>query len=151
MPGSCENAAHEQRLSGRVPGRRAASRAAPVRRGGPHGAARELRLQPGDGGHQQAAAATRRGRRRGGRPARQEHNGLAAALESEGVNVCVVEDTPEPAKPDAVFPNNWVSFHEDGTVVLYPMQAESRRRERRQEVVDAVTERLGFTVTRTSI
>ena len=81
--------------------------------------------------------------------ARQEHEGLAAALESEGVSVCVVEDTAAPPKPDAVFPNNWVSFHEDGTVVLYPMQAESRRRERRQEVIEAVAERLGFAVART--
>ncbi|MBW4052845.1 MAG: amidinotransferase [Proteobacteria bacterium] len=81
--------------------------------------------------------------------ARKEHEGLAAALESEGVSVCVVEDTAEPPKPDAVFPNNWVSFHEDGTVVLYPMQTESRRRERRQEVIDAAAERLGFAVTRT--
>lgn len=80
--------------------------------------------------------------------ARDEHEGLVAALESEGVSVCVVEDTAEPPKPDAVFPNNWVSFHEDGTVVLYPMQAPSRRRERRQEVIDAVIERLGFPVTR---
>jgi hypothetical protein len=59
-----------------------------------------------------------------------------------------VEDTTEPAKPDAVFPNNWVSFHADGTVVLYPMQAETRRRERRREVIDAVVERLGFKVAR---
>ena len=81
--------------------------------------------------------------------ARKEHEALAAALESEGVSVCVVEDTAEPPKPDAVFPNNWVSFHEDGTVVLYPMQAESRRLERRQQVIDAVTQRLGFAVTRT--
>jgi hypothetical protein len=81
--------------------------------------------------------------------ARQEHDGLVAALESEGVNVCLVADTPEPPKPDAVFPNNWVSFHEDGTVVLYPMQAQSRRPERRQEIVDTVAERLGFAVTRT--
>jgi hypothetical protein len=47
-----------------------------------------------------------------------------------------------------VFPNNWVSFHEDGTVVLYPMQAENRRHERRGEVVDEVAERLGFKVSR---
>ena len=71
-------------------------------------------------------------------PARQEFDGLVRALQSEGVAVCVVEDTAEPVKPDAVFPNNWVSFHEDGTVVLYPMQAETRRRERRREVVDTV-------------
>jgi hypothetical protein len=81
--------------------------------------------------------------------ARREHAALAAALQSEGIRVCQVEDSPEPVKPDAVFPNNWVSFHEDGTVVLYPMQAQSRRRERRQEVVDQVADRLGFAVTRT--
>ncbi|HVS76858.1 MAG TPA: arginine deiminase-related protein [Steroidobacteraceae bacterium] len=80
--------------------------------------------------------------------ARKEHDGLAAALTSEGVGICLVEDTPEPAKPDAVFPNNWVSFHEDGTVVLYPMQAESRRKERRTDVLETVADRLGFTVTR---
>ena len=80
--------------------------------------------------------------------ARQEFDGLVRALHSEGIEVCVVEDTPEPAKPDAVFPNNWVSFHEDGTVVLYPMQAETRRRERRREVVDAVVAELGFPLSR---
>ncbi|HJS88663.1 MAG TPA: arginine deiminase-related protein [Steroidobacteraceae bacterium] len=80
--------------------------------------------------------------------AREEHQALAAALASEGVEVCLVEDTPEPAKPDAAFPNNWVSFHEDGTVVLYPMQAPSRRRERREDIIDAVTARLGFKVAR---
>lgn len=78
----------------------------------------------------------------------QEFDALAGALNGDGVRVCVVEDTIEPAKPDAVFPNNWVSFHEDGTVVLYPMQAECRRYERRGEVVDEVASRLGFKVTR---
>jgi hypothetical protein len=77
-----------------------------------------------------------------------EFDGLVQVLESEGIAVCAVEDTAEPAKPDAVFPNNWVSFHEDGTVVLYPMQAETRRRERRREVVDAVVETLGYKVSR---
>ena len=80
--------------------------------------------------------------------ARAEFDGLVRALESEGIAVCAVEDTTEPAKPDAVFPNNWVSFHEDGTVVLYPMQAETRRRERRREVIEAVVDRLGFKVAR---
>ena len=80
--------------------------------------------------------------------ARQEFDGLVRALQSEGIAVCVVEDTAEPVKPDAVFPNNWVSFHEGGTVVLYPMQAETRRRERRREVIDAVADELGFTVSR---
>jgi len=80
--------------------------------------------------------------------ARNEFEGLAGALIGEGVRVCVVRDTAEPPKPDAVFPNNWVSFHEDGTVVLYPMEAESRRRERRREIIDEVSERLGFKVSR---
>ncbi len=80
--------------------------------------------------------------------ARAEFNALVQALGSEGVTVCDVDDTVDPPKPDAVFPNNWVSFHADGTVVLYPMQAETRRRERRQEIVDAVVSRLGFRVAR---
>ncbi len=80
--------------------------------------------------------------------ARREFDGLAGALIGDGVRVCVVEDTAEPPKADAVFPNNWVSFHEDGTVVLYPMQAESRRRERRREILDEVTDRLGLKVSR---
>jgi hypothetical protein len=80
--------------------------------------------------------------------AASELGGLARALQSEGVDVCVVADTPEPPKPDAVFPNNWVSFHQDGTVVLYPMQAETRRRERRREIIDAVVGELGYRVSR---
>jgi hypothetical protein len=80
--------------------------------------------------------------------ARAEFDGLVRALQSEGVTVCSVADTAEPPKPDAVFPNNWVSFHEDGTVVLYPMQAETRRRERRREIIDAVVSELGFKVSR---
>ena len=83
-----------------------------------------------------------------GAAARRELDGVAAALINDGVRVCVVDDTADPPKPDAVFPNNWVSFHEDGTVVLYPMQAESRRRERRRDVIDRVVERLGFKVSR---
>ncbi len=79
----------------------------------------------------------------------EEFDQVARALRSEGVRVCVVEDTPEPAKPDAVFPNNWVSFHAGGTVVLYPMQAENRRPERRHEIIERVREELGFEVRRT--
>src|SRR5579884_727305 len=81
--------------------------------------------------------------------ARAEFERLAAALGTAGVRVCTADDTPEPPKPDAVFPNNWVSFHADGTVVLYPMQAESRRRERRPEIIARVVEELGFRVRRT--
>ncbi|MEO8063927.1 MAG: arginine deiminase-related protein [Pseudomonadota bacterium] len=78
-----------------------------------------------------------------------EFDAFATALASEGVTVCVAPDTAEPRKPDAVFPNNWVSFHADGTVVLYPMQAENRRAERRAGIIDAVVRDTGFIVRRT--
>lgn len=81
--------------------------------------------------------------------ARAEFDAFANALAAEGVKVCVAEDADSPRNPDAVFPNNWVSFHADGTVVLYPMQAASRRGERRAEVIDAVVRETGFRVTRT--
>jgi len=80
--------------------------------------------------------------------ARAESLSISSALESAGVAVCAVEDSLVPPKPDAVFPNNWVSFHEDGTVVLYPMQARSRRSERRRDVVEAVNAQLGFNMRR---
>ena len=83
-----------------------------------------------------------------GERAKSEFAQLVRALESEGVAVFVIDDTAQPPKPDAVFPNNWVSFHGDGTVVLYPMQAESRRRERRREIIDAVAAQSGFKVSR---
>ena len=57
------------------------------------------------------------------------------------MRTCVVEDTPEPEKPDAVFPNNWVSFHSDGTIVLYPMHAANRRLERRPDILASGRER----------
>ena len=75
-----------------------------------------------------------------------EFRQVAGALASEGVAVCTVADTAAPVKPDAVFPNNWVSFHQDGTLVLYPMQSASRRPERRQDVIESVVARLGFKV-----
>ena len=80
--------------------------------------------------------------------ARAEFEALARALASEGVSVCAVDDSAMPPKPDAVFPNNWVSFHEDGTLVLYPLQSSNRRAERRQEVIDAVLRELNFQVRR---
>ena len=78
--------------------------------------------------------------------ARQEFDQLVQALTSEGITVCTVEDSELPAKPDAVFPNNWVSFHEDGTLVLYPLQSASRRWERRPEVIETAVRELGFQV-----
>jgi hypothetical protein len=76
--------------------------------------------------------------------ARAEFETLVQAIQAAGVAVCAVDDSVEPAKPDAVFPNNWVSFHGDGTVVLYPMQAPNRREERRIEILQAVEARLHF-------
>lgn len=60
------------------------------------------------------------------------------ALEAAGVRVLVAQDEVNPHRPDALFPNNWVSFHEDGTVVLYPMEAPNRRVERREDILDLV-------------
>ena len=80
--------------------------------------------------------------------ARAECDALVAALAGAGVEVHAFDDRPEPACPDAVFPNNWVSLHADGTVVLYPMLAANRRLERRLELVAALEQRGGYRVTR---
>src|ERR1700723_192973 len=72
-----------------------------------------------------------------------------ASSEAAEVEVLVVPDTPRPAKPDALFPNNWVSFHFDGTVALYPMLAPNRRCERREDVLDRVVCEGGFRIVRT--
>jgi len=65
----------------------------------------------------------------------EEFNRLVSLLQAEGVDVNIVEDTSWPVTPDAIFPNNWISFHEDGTIVTYPMFASVRRKERRDEVI----------------
>lgn len=80
------------------------------------------------------------------RAALEGFGAVVAALEAAGVNVVAIDDTPEPHTPDSVFPNNWISFHADGTVVLYPMQAENRRTERRLDVLDVLSEQHGFHV-----
>lgn len=80
--------------------------------------------------------------------ARREFDHLAASLRAAGVDVIVADDTASPAKPDAVFPNNWISFHEDGTVILYPLEAPSRRAERRPELVEWLERERGFRVRR---
>ena len=64
-----------------------------------------------------------------------EFNGMVNILRHNGVDVTVVDDTPQPYTPDSIFPNNWVSFHNDGGVFLYPMQAENRRLERREDII----------------
>jgi len=78
-----------------------------------------------------------------------EFDALANALQRAGVEVLMAADTPEPLKPDAIFPNNWVSFHRDGTVALYPMLAPNRRHERREEIIEQVVREGSFRVTRT--
>lgn len=71
----------------------------------------------------------------------REFDEMVRQLRAAGVDVIVVEDTPEPYTPDSIFPNNWVSFHNNGTVILYPMQAENRRLERRRDILDLLEER----------
>ena len=76
----------------------------------------------------------------------REFDGLAAALRDAGIDAVVIDDTLEPHTPDAVFPNNWVSFHADGRTVIYPMEAENRRTERRLDIIEAVDSQFGFHV-----
>lgn len=73
-----------------------------------------------------------------------EFDALATALNAAGVEVLVLDDNGAEEKPDAVFPNNWVSFHADGTIVLYPMATEARRRERDVEGLKRVLLSAGF-------
>lgn len=70
-----------------------------------------------------------------------EFEGFVKTLRDNGVDVTVIDDTPEPYTPDSIFPNNWVSFHDEGIVVLYPMFAANRRLERKPEVLRRVEER----------
>ena len=78
--------------------------------------------------------------------AQQEFDNFVHKLESVGINVVVVDDVKETDTPDAHFPNNWVSFHQSGRVALYPMFAENRRTERREDILD-VLESKGFEIT----
>ena len=78
--------------------------------------------------------------------AQQEFDGLVAALEANHVSYQVFEDTDSPIKSDAVFPNNWLSTHADGTVILYPMMATNRRTERRPDIVSGLQTPGGYEV-----
>lgn len=80
--------------------------------------------------------------------ARREFDGLAEALTRAGVEVLTLDDARDPQKPDAVFPNNWVSFHEDGTLVVYPMATKARRLERDVEALRALLVASGFDIRR---
>lgn len=77
--------------------------------------------------------------------AQNEFDAFVEKLRKVGVNVIVVEDTLDPDTPDSIFPNNWISFHENGDVTLYPMFAENRRAERREDILDILEDK-GFTI-----
>ena len=76
----------------------------------------------------------------------REFNVLVEKLQSIGVNIVVIEDDKESDTPDSIFPNNWVSFHNDGMVGLYPMCAENRRDERRGDILDALVDEYSFAI-----
>ena len=68
----------------------------------------------------------------------KEFDEFVEKLQTKKIDVIVINDTPEPHTPDSIFPNNWISFHDDGTVVLYPMFAENRRLERKPNVIEHI-------------
>jgi hypothetical protein len=78
--------------------------------------------------------------------AQMEFDAFVEKLRAVGVHVTVVDDNVDPDTPDSIFPNNWISFHENGDAVLYPMFAENRRLERRDDIVD-ILEEDGFQIT----
>jgi hypothetical protein len=67
-----------------------------------------------------------------------EFNSFIDQLAQHGLDVTIINDTPNPYTPDSIFPNNWISFHDDGTVFLYPMFALNRRQERKQHVIESI-------------
>ena len=75
-----------------------------------------------------------------------EFDMLVSRLREADMDVYVFEDTPNPITPDSVFPNNWVSLHNNGTVVLYPMEAENRRLERRLDIIYELRDKHGFDI-----
>ena len=76
-----------------------------------------------------------------------EFDALVNVLRAADIRVVVIDDTPDPHTPDSIFPNNWVSFHGDGRVVLYPMEAPNRRTERRADIIEKLDDELGFQIT----
>jgi hypothetical protein len=77
--------------------------------------------------------------------AQEEFDTFVEKLRNVGVDVTVVDDTLEPDTPDSIFPNNWISFHQNAEVVLYPMFAENRRAERREDILDILEDK-GFQI-----
>ena len=77
----------------------------------------------------------------------EEFDELVNKLQRKGIDITIVHDTPEPHTPDSVFPNNWISFHKENTVILYPMYAENRRLERKPSVLNELAKK--FTIKKT--
>ncbi|MDH3650018.1 MAG: arginine deiminase-related protein, partial [Saprospiraceae bacterium] len=75
----------------------------------------------------------------------KEFDNFVETLRSHGVNVIVEEDTQKPHKPDAIFPNNWLSLHQNGSIVTYPMYSPRRRKERREPIIERISDQFGFT------
>lgn len=75
-----------------------------------------------------------------------EFDAYVKDLRDAGIEVLVFEDTREPHTPDSIFPNNWVSFHDDGRVALYPMEAPNRRDERRADILERMQSEHGYTI-----
>lgn len=73
-----------------------------------------------------------------------EFDHMIDLLDENGITVFVIDDTIEPHKPDSIFPNNWISFHENGVVGIYPMQAPNRRPERRADILDMISEKFNI-------
>src|SRR5271168_3779179 len=122
----------------------------------PQNAARVLMVRPASFGWNPQTAASNAFQSASGESARtlqqsavlSEFDALADALQRAGVEVLIAADSPQPPKPDAIFPNNWVSFHCDGTVAMYPMLAPNRRCERRDEIIEQVVREGAFRVSR---
>lgn len=78
----------------------------------------------------------------------REFDAMVAKLRENGIDVLVVEDTPDPHTPDSIFPNNWMAFHRSGQAVLFPMEAENRRTERRADIFEMLRTEAGFRIDR---
>lgn len=74
----------------------------------------------------------------------KEFDAFTALLQSKGIEVVIIQDTPEPLTTDAVFPNNWISFHQGKTIITYPMFSPMRRKERRLEIVEQMMQYIGY-------
>ncbi|HMZ45586.1 MAG TPA: arginine deiminase-related protein [Chitinophagaceae bacterium] len=76
-----------------------------------------------------------------------EFNNFVELLMQNGIDVTVIEDTLQPHTPDSIFPNNWISFHANGTILLYPMYAENRRQERKPHVLENISKKFSISTT----